>query len=522
MPFAAIDTRRGLVAVGQRRQLSLHRIDTLGRQPGLIFARIPEKLGDISMPAFDPSADRLALSAFRGPTSLWRLDGDGSQPEGILESPADKTMSFSPDGSLLAQAADSDGPDVVLWEMNGAAGVAPLGFDSGRWAAMHVAFDPDSRWLATAGSGFNLALWPLTGKYCRVLQGHEGEVASAVFAPDGSRYFTLGQADGTVRSWSLDGGNWQTSKVLFRSEPGSVLGGLGVDPDGRFLISASTAGTVKIPLDGSPATVLEGFPRFRPRLSPDGRLVAAPRYVDGPTSTVVVHDLESDQRWAFEPPGEGNLSSWYFDGASRLLPVRGGVLSRWDPASETTEILVEAGVHTVRPVPDGRLLVRGEITATGLNAVITTSTSAQSQWWIFNPEDGSRTDLELPDEAAPDSFDPSMSTMFTVSSNGSIGVWPMAGGKAHFLLGHQGEVYDARLSPDGHWIASFGGDGTVRLWPMPDLSKPSIHTLQTDELVAKLKSLTNLRAVPSDESYTGYTIEPDFTAYRGWAEVPEW
>jgi len=40
--------------------------------------------------------------------------------------------------------------------------------------------------------------------------------------------------------------------------------------------------------------------------------------------------------------------------------------------------------------------------------------------------------------------------------------------------------------------------------------------------MAKLKALTNLRAVPDEDSHTGYGIEPDFTAYRGWAEVPEW
>jgi hypothetical protein len=62
----------------------------------------------------------------------------------------------------------------------------------------------------------------------------------------------------------------------------------------------------------------------------------------------------------------------------------------------------------------------------------------------------------------------------------------------------------------------------LRLWPTPDLTKQPFHTLPHNEFVAKLKALTNLRAVPSDESHTGYTIEPDFTAYRGWGTVPEW
>jgi hypothetical protein len=55
---------------------------------------------------------------------------------------------------------------------------------------------------------------------------------------------------------------------------------------------------------------------------------------------------------------------------------------------------------------------------------------------------------------------------------------------------------------------------------MPDLSKPPLHTLPHDELIAKLRSLTNLRAVPSAESPTGWTIEAD--PFPGWEEVPTW
>ncbi len=31
------------------------------------------------------------------------------------------------------------------------------------------------------------------------------------------------------------------------------------------------------------------------------------------------------------------------------------------------------------------------------------------------------------------------------------------------------------FSPDGRWIASASGN-EIRLWPMPDLSKPPLHT----------------------------------------------
>ncbi len=49
---------------------------------------------------------------------------------------------------------------------------------------------------------------------------------------------------------------------------------------------------------------------------------------------------------------------------------------------------------------------------------------------------------------------------------------------------------------------------------MPDLSKPPLHTLPHDELIAKLKTLTNLRVVRDPESATGWKIEVG--PFPGW------
>ena len=58
-------------------------------------------------------------------------------------------------------------------------------------------------------------------------------------------------------------------------------------------------------------------------------------------------------------------------------------------------------------------------------------------------------------------------------------------------------------------VITFPGseDGTIRLWPMPDLSKPPLHTLPHNALLAKLKSLTNVRAVRDPSSDTGWKLE---------------
>ena len=73
---------------------------------------------------------------------------------------------------------------------------------------------------------------------------------------------------------------------------------------------------------------------------------------------------------------------------------------------------------------------------------------------------------------------------------------------------------------DGQWIATPFEDGSIRLWPMPDLSKPPLQTLPHGELIAKLKSLTNLRAVRDPEAPTGWTIEVG--PFPGWEVVPTW
>ena len=90
----------------------------------------------------------------------------------------------------------------------------------------------------------------------------------------------------------------------------------------------------------------------------------------------------------------------------------------------------------------------------------------------------------------------------------------------HLLIGHEGPVTKVAISPDLKWIASSGQDETLRLWPMPDLDKPPLHTLPHDELLAKLDTLTNLRAVPDPESSPGWSLEVG--PFPGWAEVPEW
>jgi WD40 repeat protein len=117
-------------------------------------------------------------------------------------------------------------------------------------------------------------------------------------------------------------------------------------------------------------------------------------------------------------------------------------------------------------------------------------------------------------------LDPSGRVAATGDQDGVVRVGRLSGDTPHLLYGHEGPVQHVAISPDLKWVASTGEDDTLRLWPMPDLGKPPLHALPHGELVAKLRSLTNIRAVRDPESSTGWTIELE--PFPGWDELPTW
>jgi WD40 repeat protein len=66
-----------------------------------------------------------------------------------------------------------------------------------------VAFSPDGRWLASAGTDRAIYIWETaTGKEAMLLLGHDAEVSTVAFSPDGKSVFSYGQ-DGQGYLWSL-------------------------------------------------------------------------------------------------------------------------------------------------------------------------------------------------------------------------------------------------------------------------------------------------------------------------------
>jgi WD40 repeat protein len=109
----------------------------------------------------------------------------------------------------------------------------------------------------------------------------------------------------------------------------------------------------------------------------------------------------------------------------------------------------------------------------------------------------------------------------TGDNDGVVRVGPATGEEPHLRSGgHTGQVTAVAVSPDSRWVASVSDGGSFNLWPMPDVTRPPLHTLPHAELMAKLEALTNLRVVRDPTSSTGWKLEVG--PFPGWKDVPTW
>jgi WD40 repeat protein len=467
---------------------------------------------NVAAQVFDEQGRQLAISDSTGKIRIWSLESDPPALTHTLTGGgglAAVTLMFDPSGSMLATGSG-------LWDLTAPPDSEPTEVLVG-WG---VAFHPSGKWIAT--SGRRVALWPLARTYPRVLRGHEDRIRGLAFTPDAKRLVSS-SLDGSIRVWPLEDGAGERHLILHQAEGNFAFPGWpAMAPDGSFVVSGNNVGQVFVhSLDGQLIRELNGFKDgVGVAVGPGSRLVAAGAGGYDPKEAFVrVWDLESREvrildaadglavnRLDFSPNGD----LWVWSGWS------GSVLRRWHLAEGQPRIVEEVDLSN-RGFADfdlydfalesGRLLLRNE-----------------GRIWIHDLD--ANQSHELASHSGPNSggfcgFDSSRELVISSDFIGTVRVGPVTGEEPHLLTGHgRGYVGVVAVSPDGRWIATGSNDGTIRLWPMPDFSKPPLHTLPRDELIAKLKTLTNFRTVRDPTSSLGWEIE--FAPFPGWETVPEW
>jgi WD40 repeat protein len=383
--------------------------------------------------------------------------------------------------------------------------------------------------LATA-EGHEISLWPLAGPRAAVVDGW----FSQGFTPDG-RYLVTTEWDNEqsrdtrVRLWPVPGNDRDDAIDLVFPPDNSDAHIVVSDPDGRRLLAMDYAQNVVLfSVSGEEEARNEfGFPAtdqlaFGGDFSPSGRLVAAAVNTSDKQPTLRVWDLQTDEVRVYNLPGdpvglEGQFVwSLAFADETTIYTSGGNGLLRWDLEVGSFEKLMP-------PPAGGRLRMK---ISSDRRTMLTYEEGSQfdrlpGSAKLHDLRTGQVRSLEIPGRGYL-GMSPDAAVWVSGDLDGSVWVGRMDGGEAHLLCGHtKGLLWEPSISPDLRWIVSSGvEDISFTLWPMPDLDKPPLHTLPHDKLVAKLHSLTNLRAVRDEESSTGWKIEVG--PFPGWETVPTW
>jgi|GEM_PF-427858 len=246
--------------------------------------------------AFGPDGRTVALPGPDGSIKLWDATAPlGSATKMLPGHPGHRiyALAFSPavpggrrwlaSGAKMRSARKTAGT-VSLWDLDVRDPTAPaaeLGGHEGE--ILSLAFSPDGRWLIT-GAGGPARLWDLKNglpSKPTVVLGKPGVPTRALaFHPTATDWVAVGGGDGEILLWKLSNDPIRDSPRHLPSHSGPITR-LVFTPDGRRLISTSEDGTAR------------SWP-FDPH-NPGSRFVELARHPGSITCLAISHD--ADRRW---------------------------------------------------------------------------------------------------------------------------------------------------------------------------------------------------------------------------------
>ncbi len=505
------------------RGASVFRRDLDGRGPDARLGGHASRVRDLLL---DPG-DRRLLSVDEEGEFRVLAPVDGALLSTLRGAPPQRFTlpSFDPAATRVAWAA----PDGIhVWRLDDPPNAEPLHLPRGDVSDFgETKFTGDGRWLA-AGSFGDAAFFPADLPYARVLRGHlEGPLAFT-FAPDGRQLVSCAK-DG-ARIWPLVPGAGAARRVELGGD--YYCYGVAVDRRGETLVVVSPLmGVYSVPLAGGPFRKLLDFSRRRLAVSAvaldeeSRRLAVASHYGD-PREDMLLYVLDLERGTVETSPlrEPGGRDPWAagvrvlrFERDGSVLAAGEGGVRRWRPGRPLERILGGPGSYAVFDASrDGRTLavLEGRFH-------LGSSTLSEARITLLDLATGARRPITTHGNTLLRMIatDAQGRVIVTGDAQGTVRVGLASGEPPHLLLGHERPVRALAVSPDGRWVVSAAGSD-IRLWPMPDLSRPPFHTLPLDALLGRLRELTNLEVVEDPASPTGYRTE--IGPFPGWKEVPSW
>jgi WD40 repeat protein/serine/threonine protein kinase len=360
-------------------------------------------------------------------------------------------MALSPDGTRLAVATYQS--NVQVYDLP-----SKRMFEVPAYQPYAIAFSPDSKFLATAGSAGSqdqVAIWELqTRRLVRSLKGHKGLALALDFSPNGKLLASAG-ADRLVRIW-----DWKTGELIRQLEGHrATILRLRFSPDGKTLASAGGRADPTIylwnPESGALTARLEGQHGLVLRLA--FRSTGRPELISaGSDQKVRVWDIaraaqiasfSGHTHWIVGlalSPTEPLLASGSADGSIRLWDLRAEVVSPPRASHQVT-------VQTVEFSRDGLSL----LTSGDPNLLLWNTMTGQVTQHFTGHHDRTRAATFFPDGQ----------NILSGGSDNTLRAWRrQVGGQTGLFLGHRQRVNTVAVSPDGKTLASGAQDNRILIW----------------------------------------------------------
>ncbi len=387
---------------------------------------------------------------------LWSLDS--SEPQIYEHSYVVKSISFSPDGKMLA-SANSDGT-IKLWNLDGDELHELQTFRGHRAEINKVNFSSDGRVLASAGQDGTVRLWSLESRKLPTLRGHSKGISKISFSPDG-KMLASASYDGTVKLWSLDG----TELHTFSEHKDSMckystgVRRVSFSPDSQTLVSCCDSGNVKIwSLNGTVTNTfkVEVIYPYDMSISPNFKRLVITDETDFKNITIwsingtLIKTLEEKKLGSelkppiftsFSPDGEIIACVDYY-GEVKLYSYDGIKLHRFEACNNP--------INCVSFSPDGNMLALASEDGT-----LHLWSLDGNELKIFHGHSG---------EVKSVTFSPNGQILASAGLDETVKLWSLDGTELHTFRGHTDTVNSVAFSPDGQVLASASEDGTMILW----------------------------------------------------------